>query len=413
MSQESVGQPEQGGESDRVTAPDAEPAPADPASAPDAVDRQPASDETMLLPGTPTAPPADETVALPPSPAPASDETVALPRPSAAPAADETQVLPDRSSGPGIDETQALPPSPAPTGGDRTVALPAPSTGASVDQTVALPPSAGPASDETMALPRSSGGSGGDETMPLPGRSSGSESDQTMPIPRPPTGPAGDVTAKLPRRTSDGLNRTATFPAVGDGGQPPGGAWSGRAGVPPPAPPVVRGPAPAEWSGDDGHPRRWWLPILVGLIALVLLGVLVFGVWLIVQGNPGDNGPAPVRPSPSPTATAAPTSAAPTTPAATPTESAAAIVSVPPVIGLSQEDAQALLDQAGLPFQVQFRESDRPAGTVIASDPRPSTPIAVGSQVTLTIAEPPAPTATPTPAPTTGPPVTPDPTPTG
>jgi hypothetical protein len=252
-----------------------------------------------------------------------------------------------------------------------------------------------------------------DETMLLPGPSAGSASDQTVALPDRSAGPAGDVTAKLPRPPSDSLSRTATFPATRDGAVPPVAPWSGRAGVPPPGPPGVRGPTPAEWADEDGQPdRRWWLPIVVGLVALVLLGVLAFGIWLIAQANPGGTGPTPVSPSPapSPTATAAPTSAAPTTPPATPTESAGAIVVVPGVIGLSQEEAQALLDQAGLTFQVQFRESTRTPGTVIGSDPRPSTPIAVGAQVTLMIAEPPATTPPPT---TEAPATTAAPTPTG
>lgn len=185
-------------------------------------------------------------------------------------------------------------------------------------------------------------------------------------------------------------------------------AWSGRAAVPP-AGGGVRESVPTEWIAADEPPgRRWWLPILVGILALVLLAVLAYGLWLIAQSRDREE---PVTPSPSPSGlataptVATPTSAAPSTAQPTPTPSAtsAASVVVPPVIGLPESAATALLDQVGLEHHRRFRESDQPSGTVIDADPRPGTPVAPGTRVTIVVAkapDKPPTTAPPTPAPT-------------
>jgi hypothetical protein len=259
------------------------------------------------------------------------------------------------------------------------------------------------ATDQPAAAGAAERESASDETMPLPG-SPPAPAEVTAKLPPAAAMSGSDATTRLPRSPNDPVSQTARLPAAREAGEPPPppGAWSGRAGVPPTRPPTVRGPAPAEWSDDDGQVnRRWWLPIVVGLIALVLLGMLAFGIWLIVQASQTGTGPPPISPSPSASPTPEPTSAAPTTAAPTPSETVAATVLVPPVIGLSQEEAQALLEQAGLTFQLQSGESNRPPGTVIATDPRPSTAVATGAQVTLVIASPPAPTTPATTPPTT------------
>ncbi|GIF77467.1 PASTA domain-containing protein [Asanoa siamensis] len=192
------------------------------------------------------------------------------------------------------------------------------------------------------------------------------------------------------------------------------GAWEGRAGIPQPGgpgEPPDDGP-PGGWQPgppDDG--RRWWMPILIGLIALVLLGVLAFGLWLILRG---DDGPAP---EPSPTTpvatTAAPTSAAPTSSSPSPTPTTAAQVVVPILEGLTVDEARQRLSSAGLSARLNYVDSDRPAGTVVGSDPGPGERVDSGSTVTVDISLGPAPTPTPsptaTPSPTSSPSIPPGP----
>lgn len=232
-------------------------------------------------------------------------------------------------------------------------------------------PARRPAPDDTAPLPA-------DDIAPLP-------ADETA------TNEPADDTAPLPT-----ANETAALPVTP-------GAWSGRAEVPRPEPAAVRGAAPPEWDEAGERPsRRWWLPILVGILALLLLGVLAYGIWLIVRSN--EDGTGPVTPLPSAaTATSAtprPTSAVPTAgrPTANAT-SAAATVPMPSLVGQPEATARAALDRLGLVYRLEFRTSDRTPGTVIETEPRPGTTVPLGTQVTLVIAEAPtapAPTATPT-----------------
>ncbi|MEV1289752.1 PASTA domain-containing protein [Micromonospora sp. NPDC049679] len=230
------------------------------------------------------------------------------------------------------------------------------------------------------------GTSGVDETAPLPRR------DDTVPL------PPGDQTARLPRSDETayrpGGDQTAPLPSTP-------GSWAGRAEVPPWGGAPVRDQAPADWGpGDNEGPRRWWLPILLGLVALLLLALLGFGIWLINQAR--DEGPGPVRPSPSPSPSAAttpapvrPTSAAPTTAEPTPSATTIAPVQVPPVLGLPEEEARRLLDDAGLIYRLQYRGSEQTLGTVIATDPPEGAAVRPGTRVTLVIAVPPSAPTTP------------------
>jgi len=204
-------------------------------------------------------------------------------------------------------------------------------------------------------------------------------------------GPAGGdrPTAPLP-----GRDATAPSPS-----RPP--SWSGRAGVPPGGPGAVRDSAPVDWTyGDDQDDRRWWMPILLGVIALILLAVLGFAGWLIVESTErGRPGPPPPTATSASTATSQPTSAAATTGTPTPSATTVGTVRVPPLVGLPQEVARGLLDQLGLVPRIRFQTSDQPAGTVLEADPRAGTRIAPGDEVTLVIAEartPPPTTAAPT-----------------
>lgn len=223
-----------------------------------------------------------------------------------------------------------------------------------------------------------------------------------------PAGGGGDeATRMVPGAASP--DRTAPMPPAGPGPRPGGSAaWSGRARVPPPAPPMRDG-VPAEWRPVDEPPgRAWWLPILIGVVALLLLAVLAYGLWLIASARDEE---APVVPSPSPSVIAptptaqTPTSAAPTTASPSPSPTTAESVPVPRVANLPLPVAQRILERLDLRYTVEYRESDRPAGTVLESNPQQGVQVAPGSEVRLIVAEPPAesppvPTATPTAGPT-------------
>ncbi|MFJ6196856.1 PASTA domain-containing protein [Micromonospora sp. NPDC092111] len=250
-----------------------------------------------------------------------------------------------------------------------------------------------PPADETRPLPRSD-----DATRPLP-RSDGPSrpsptDDATRPLPAHPhdpshPSPSGDATRPLP-------------PTGGAAHAEPTGApvWSGRAGVPPPRP--AEPGEPAEWYGEEQRGRRWWTPILLGVLALLLFGLLGTGLWLALRAadSPPDETPPPtVAPTTggAPT-TGAPTTAAPTTgpPSSPPTTGAAAQIPVPPLVGLSRATAQTLLGRLGLSYRVATRESDQPPGTVLATDPGTGELVSPGDEVTLVVAAAASPSPTPT-----------------
>lgn len=255
------------------------------------------------------------------------------------------------------------------------------------DETRAIDPWADP--DRTRALGAGAGNaSDPDRTRTFDAQA---DADPTRRMP-------GDATARSGRPDA-----TARF------GQPESTAWSGRAGVPPPRP--AAGTAePTSWGEYEPQGGRpWWAPILIGLVALLLLGVLAFAIWLLAESDDRDD---PVAPSPSATAaepspTPAPTPTA-TTGRPTPSATSEAPVPVPPLVGLPVAEAQDLLEDLGLESRLEFRISDRPAGTVIDTDPGAGALISPGDTVTLVVVQPrptPPDTATPSqpgPGPTTG-----------
>jgi len=230
--------------------------------------------------------------------------------------------------------------------------------------------------------------------------------------------PAADQTApyQLPGGPGVPPDPTAPLPSGPAGNRPQEpAAWSGRAAVPPPIATEVRETGPVGWAGAEERPsgRPWWLPILAGIVALLLLTVLAYGLWLISQSRDGEAPVGPTSSPPVPTSAApAATSAPPTTEAPSPTERATTpgTVLMPPVIGLRQEEATALLDQLGLSYRVRFRQSDRPSGTVVRSDPEAGTPVSPDTRITLIVAEGPPHPETTAPAPATS---NPGPTPSG
>jgi hypothetical protein len=187
---------------------------------------------------------------------------------------------------------------------------------------------------------------------------------------------------------------TAVVPAAGT--PPP--VWSGRAGVPP-AGVRAPGPATAQWERppveDSG---RWWMPIVIGLVGLLLLGVLGYGLWLIGAANGDDPevGSTPTRP-----ATTAPrTTAPPTTPPPTTREPEPEVEVPGGLVGGSLEDAQDRLDEVGLAYRVEFEETDEAEpGTVIRTRPDGGSQVEPGSQVTIVVAVEPEETEPPTPPP--------------
>src|SRR5690349_16327378 len=120
--------------------------------------------------------------------------------------------------------------------------------------------------------------------------------DETRPMPTVEVDGAGAVTGPPPNQPS-GRPRSGDAPAAetrpmtstGEWDPDPrradAGLWTGRAAVRPPL------PEEPQYGGDDWPPAgpeevpagRWWMPIIVGIVALLLLGLLGYGIYLIVQ----------------------------------------------------------------------------------------------------------------------------------
>ena len=64
-------------------------------------------------------------------------------------------------------------------------------------------------------------------------------------------------------------------------------------------------------------------------------------------------------------------------------------VTVPNVVGLSRESAQARLEREGLDTSIAERESDRPEGEVLEQDPSAGARVDQGARVTITVSRPP------------------------
>ncbi|MDG4761079.1 PASTA domain-containing protein [Micromonospora sp. WMMD710] len=261
------------------------------------------------------------------------------------------------------------------------------------DRTRALPPADRP--QRTPAAP--------DETAPMDRAAS---PDETVPMDR---SASPDETAPIDRSAfAQPADRTARMPAERSNPAP----WSGRAEVRPPRPAEPGG----EWYAEDQGGRRWWLPILWGVLALVLAGLLGAALWVVLNARDSDRDDPESTPSIPPTTatSAAPTSAAPTsatpssaTPSSPPPSSEPAEVPVPPVAGLPQATAEGLLDRLGLPYRVVYRPSELPPGTVVGTDPEAGTTVSTGEDVLLIVSQArpstgssptaPSPTATSTP----------------
>jgi len=243
--------------------------------------------------------------------------------------------------------------------------------------------------------------------------------DETAPIDRTPARPDPDETAPIDRTVParPDLSPDQTMPIDRSAGTRPGPpadrtapippSWSGRAEVRSPLPDDPAG----EWYVEEQGGRRWWLPILWGVLALLLAGLLGGALWLVrdqQEGDRNDRGPTPSLPpttAPStPPTSAAPTSAAPTSesPSSSPTTDAPDELPVPPLAGLPQATAEGLLNRLGLPYRVVYRPSELPPGTVVGTEPEAGTSVSTDDEVLLIISQTDSPTgASPTtPSPT-------------
>ena len=96
----------------------------------------------------------------------------------------------------------------------------------------------------------------------------------TEQMPRTPASDSDDATVFAPR--SPQPDATAV--------QPPA-AWAGRAEVRPPGPGQPEYSTSSDWEAvpPPAEPRaRWWMPILIGVLALLLLGLLGWGTKTVV-----------------------------------------------------------------------------------------------------------------------------------
>jgi hypothetical protein len=229
---------------------------------------------------------------------------------------------------------------------------------------------------------------GEDQPPAAAGPSAGAPADRPAPdeTRQFPALPADDETAQLPTSGAPRSGDTAILPPVP--------AWSGRAGVPPPD--SIRASEEVSAYQEPGASRRWWMPLLLALLALVLLGLLAFGLWLIMrQDNSSDPGtPAVTPPAPSTqTVQSSPPAPSPTT--APSTQSVPAQVVIPPLVGMDSDTAQSTLDRLGLTVRLVSRpDPAAPPGTVVETLPGEGSVVRQGSRITLVIAS-----AAPSPSP--------------
>lgn len=250
------------------------------------------------------------------------------------------------------------------------------------------------------------------EVRPKDGHPQGEDATRMMP-------PAADDDATRVTPQPSGSDATSVLPASGTHTErydrssdtwadDAGPVWAGRAGVRPPRPGSGDDFAPSDWTTAHlDEPRgKWWMPIVVGIVGLVLLGLLTWGIYLIATSSGGDTDTTPevttsaVRPENTGTGGTPPTIAPTTTPPQSSAVATASDVTIPALVGLSADEARAALDRKGMNYRLRFVTADAPAGTVIESDPAEGQQVPPDTVVTLIIAQPPASSAPPdTPSP--------------
>ncbi len=233
-------------------------------------------------------------------------------------------------------------------------------------------------------------------TRPMPQNAGDADRTELLPA----ADDATQVTGRVPQPDATAVYSPAEDHNWADDDQ----VWAGRAGVQQPRPGADA--TRTDWAAVPAdEPRgRWWTPIVVGIVALLLLGVLSWGIYLILQSTGHDEeSPAPlVTTSPAPAQTTEPTTEPPTTAPTTtePTSSAPAPpedVAIPALRGLSLDEARAALDRTGLNYRLRYVAStEAPPGTVIDSDPGEGQQVPGDTVVNLIVAAEPT-AATPTP----------------
>jgi cytoskeletal protein RodZ len=226
--------------------------------------------------------------------------------------------------------------------------------------------------------------------------------------------------------TAIGPSGTTMMPAVPEPASPP--RWSGRAQVRPPEqndlgagwddPPANWDQAGSEWDERERRQSgRLLAPILITLLVLVLLGILAFGVWLVLrsQSSSQNTGTVATPTDSGMTATAQsstlPAATLPPTTATEPTPPVPASVGIPNVSGSDYGGAVATLQALGFQTRRTNRTSTTvPAGAVIGTDPPIGTELPASSTVTIIVSSgsPTTPPATPTPTRTVQPSATPN-----
>jgi hypothetical protein len=218
-----------------------------------------------------------------------------------------------------------------------------------------------------------------------------------------PQAPRSDATSVLPAATADGTRTERHQSSTDNWADDRDSVWTARAGVRPPPRPGYGVDTDTDWAAvpADEPPGKWWTPIAVGIVGLLLLGLLGWGIYLIAQSS-GDDGTTPDAPaSPAAPATTGATTEPTTPPTTQPTTTAPATtppavpsdIVVPALKGLSSEEARAALDRKGLNYRLRYVTSDSPAGTVIDSDPAEGQQVPADTVIALIIAA--QPTATP------------------
>ncbi|WP_433299584.1 PASTA domain-containing protein [Actinoplanes sp. CA-030573] len=275
-------------------------------------------------------------------------------------------------------------------------------------------------SDETRVTPPASPPSPGDDATqvaPQPPL----DDDATQVAPQPPLDDDATRVAPLPSdvdatRVAPRPDSTSVMPPATDdwAASRANPVWSGRAEVRAPQPGLAGydtdwsdGPAPVSAPGQRD---RWWMPIIVGIVVLVLLALLGWGVYVIMQNSGDEPGPATTPSTVATTMTTEPSSAPPTTtaPSSQPTTTTPSVsptttepttteVVVPALRGLSLAEARAALDRSGLRYRVLYRNSTAaPEGTVIDSDPAEGQEVPPDTRVTIVVSQPQGATTTPT-----------------
>ena len=139
---------------------------------------------------------------------------------------------------------------------------------------------------------------------------------------------------------------------------------------------------PTVWpiAGNRWDPERLGRRVLITFAALALLAVVLLGVKVLAGGDEptrSDRGtPVEQSPIPSPTPTPEETTPLPTT------------VEIPEdIVGMSDKDAEARLEELGLIPLTETFPSDADKHSVIGSDPEPGAEVESGSEITLYVSD--------------------------